>query len=56
MHDISVWLDEGQTRSTYTLRAGSLSTHRLCQVLEERTFALAGTGDSQKIVTQARFW
>ena len=36
--------------------AGSQRTHRLRQVLEERTFALAGAGDGQQVVTQALLW
>ena len=56
MHDIAVWLDEGQSGSACTVSTGSQRTHRLRQVLEERTFALAGTGDGQQVVTQALLW
>src|SRR6266702_3830093 len=56
VHHIAVWLDEGQTWSSCTLSVGSLSAYRLRQVLEERTFALAGAGDGQQVVPQAFLW
>jgi hypothetical protein len=56
MHDITVWLDEGQSRSACTLSTRSQSTHRLRQVLEERAFALTGAGDGQQVVTQVLLW
>jgi hypothetical protein len=56
MHDIAVWLDEGKTRPSSLASAHSQRTHRLRQVLEERTFALAGAGDGQQVVTQTFLW
>src|SRR5258708_9511732 len=55
MHDITVRLDEGQTGSIGTASAGTHSTLRLRQMLEECTFALAGARDGQQVVTQALF-
>src|SRR5450759_5365686 len=50
VHDIAMRLDEGQTRPSRLVSAGSQRTHRLRQVLEERTFAFAGAGDGQQVV------
>ncbi len=51
VNHIAVWLDEGKTGSACTLSTRSQSTHCLRQVLEERTFALAGAGDGEQVVT-----
>ena len=56
VHDISVWLDERQTNTPRFASAGSQRTHRLRQVLEECTFALAGAGDGEQVVPQAFIW
>ena len=53
MYNIAMWFDEGQTGRSCAVSARSQRTHRLSQVLEERTFALAGAGDGQQVVTQA---
>src|SRR5207245_2229774 len=51
--DIAMRLDEGQARSSGVIFPRSYRAHRLRQMLEKRTLALAGAGNGQQVVTQA---